>query len=394
MRILVVSPIASHPQNQGNSGRIHTLGRCLQALGHLVHFLYYPMEGLTAEQRRDMAQCWDAFHTISCELRTQPPSPGATHDLDDWYDPRLGRCARELHARWRFDAVLVNYVWMSGVLDALPDDLVKIVDTHDVFGDRHKTFIDVGLKPEWFYTTPTQERLGLSRADIVIAIQDREAEHFRALLGSSPTRVTTVGHGVPARFLHRRESAGPLAVGYLGSGNPFNTASIRRFVADLHSAPDLVPHFRFVLAGTICSRFPVAPAPFESLGTVDELRDFYAGVDLVLNPMVGGTGLKIKTLEALSFGLPVLGSDDAWVGIATPDDTWPGEPAPAPLDALRRIAGERALIDRLRERCRAVYLNYLQHQLRAIAGLFPSPAPLEVTNPSSRLPTPVSAMTP
>jgi anthranilate/para-aminobenzoate synthase component II len=38
-RILIVSPIPSHPQDQGNSVRIFTLGRLLQSAGAEVHML-------------------------------------------------------------------------------------------------------------------------------------------------------------------------------------------------------------------------------------------------------------------------------------------------------------------------------------------------------------------
>lgn len=376
MRLLIVSPIASHPQNQGNSARIHALCRGLQALGHQVHFLYYPMEGLTPTQHTDMLACWDGFHSISCKIRLPAPKPGMGYGIDDWFDPDLGAFAAALHEQWRFDAVLVNYVWISGVLDALPDDLVKIIDTHDVFGDRHKTFESVGLKPEWYYTTLAQETLALNRADIVIAIQSLEAEHLRSLVTAPHTRVVTVGYGVPARFLPMRirrkvgKGAGPRTVGYLGSGNPFNVRSIRDCAVELLTAPDLTRHFRFVLAGSICSRFVRPPKPFELLGTVDDLHDFYCDVDIVLNPMLGGTGLKIKSLEALSFGLPLLGTDDAWAGISTANAAWPQGPAPKLVDALRTIAQVPGLLDTLRKRCQHIYTDYLATQLRTMHDLF------------------------
>ena len=369
MRILVVSPVATHPRNQGNSARIHALCKCLQALGHLVHFLYYPMEGLTDEQGGEMATCWDAFHSISCELSTSPVRPGSTHALDDWYDPRLGEFASTLHERWAFDAVIVNYVWISGVLESLPDDVCKIIDTHDVFGDRHKTFLEAGLAPEWFFTSPADERRGLARANIVIAIQDHEAGMFRALLQGHPVQVTTVGHAGPARFLPLRPVPPRPVIGYLGSGNPFNLSSIRRFAAEIAAAPDLARSFRFVLAGTICSRFPIPPAPFDMMGAVSDVLDFYSEVDIVLNPMVGGTGLKIKTLEGLSFGLPTLGTADAWMGISTPQDIWPDGTAPSMPEALRSIAGDPALTDALRIRCRDVYRSYLSDELIAVEQL-------------------------
>lgn len=369
MRILLVSPVATHPRNQGNSARIYALCKCLQALGHLVHFLYYPMEGLALDQREEMANCWDGFHSIPCEIATSPAPPGATYALDDWYDPRLGEFARSLHERWDFDAAIVNYVWISGVLDSLPDAVCKIIDTHDTFGDRHKTFLDAGLVPEWFYTTPAEERRGLARANIVIAIQHLEANVFRSQLRGSAVEVLTVGHAGPARFLPASPVPARPVIGYLGSGNPFNMSSIRRFAEDVASIPDLAKSFRFVLAGTICNRFPIPPAPFEKLGMVSDVLDFYAQVDVVLNPMLGGTGLKIKTLEGLSFGLPLLGTVDAWAGIATPAQVWPDGTEHSMVDALRSIIDEPLLLDSLRARCRAVYRQYLSAELLAIRQL-------------------------
>jgi glycosyltransferase involved in cell wall biosynthesis len=51
------------------------------------------------------------------------------------------------------------------------------------------------------------------------------------------------------------------------------------------------------------------------LGPVPDAEDFYRAVECVLNPMAGGTGLKIKTVEALAAGLPVLGTRDAFAGL-------------------------------------------------------------------------------
>jgi hypothetical protein len=41
------------------------------------------------------------------------------------------------------------------------------------------------------------------------------------------------------------------------------------------------------------------------LGFVQELQTFYGAIDIAINPMVGGTGLKIKTVEPLCWR-PVL----------------------------------------------------------------------------------------
>lgn len=314
MQVLVVSPIPSHPVDQGNSARITSIAQQLQALGHTVHFFYYPLEGLREAQRREMEDAWDFFHTIPADVDTSRRSLGEFFGVDDWYDARVDAAVRELHRRFDFGMVLVNYVWFSAVLEQFPDTVLKVIDTHDVFGDRHLRFTERGMRPEWFYTTVAEERRGLARADVVIAIQHIEAEHFRDVLAGLPTRVETIGYLAPPRFLDRHGGGGKLTLGYLGSGNPFNVASLTEFARRLQAAPDIAAKYRFLVAGSICNVVKALP-PFEVVGLVDTADDFYGRVDGAINPMLGGTGLKIKTLEALSFGKMVAGTPDAFAGV-------------------------------------------------------------------------------
>ncbi|HUZ74932.1 MAG TPA: glycosyltransferase [Stellaceae bacterium] len=329
-RVLIASPIPSHPQDQGNSARIHALGRILQSAGIIVHFLYYAMEGLTPGQRAAMEACWDHFHAVPCAPRATAPGANGVYRLDDWWDPAVAAAARELHRRWRFGAVIANYVWFSAVLDAFGSDVVKVLDTHDVFGGRADRFRAAGLEPEWFYTTPAEEARGLARADIVLAIQDEEAGHFRGL-GHGDVRL--VGHLPPfAKRSPRPVAASVITAGYLASGNPINVSSFERLRHRLASGG--APGMKLMVAGAICDKLPVRPEPFAALGRVDDVASFYDAVDLVINPMTFGTGLKIKSVEAVFQGLPLVATAAAMTGL----------PARHPY---HRFASVEALADRL-----------------------------------------------
>jgi polysaccharide biosynthesis protein PslH len=308
--ILLASPIPSHPLDQGNSARIFSVGRQLQAAGYLVHFLYYQMEGLTDSQRCEMEACWDFFHPVPCQPRAMSPTGPGVYMLDDWWDPLVGAVAAKLHERWRYDAVIANYVWFSAVLNAFDRDVVKILDTHDVFGGRAERFINAGLQPEWYYTSPEQEAIGLARADVVLAIQDEEAAYFRGL---GHTDVRSLGHLLPHYHRAVRGKRNRIAVGYLASGNPLNVHSFHRMRS--HLLAHDTAHLRCLVAGSICASVSANAAPFEVVGRVDELEDFYDRVDLVVNPMDFGTGLKIKSVEAVFQGLPLLATKAAMVGL-------------------------------------------------------------------------------
>jgi hypothetical protein len=99
------------------------------------------------------------------------------------------------------------------------------------------------------------------------------------------------------------------------------------------------------------------------------VEEFYARLDLAINPMQGGTGLKIKTLEGLSLGLPVLGTPDAWLGIGHPSTLLPEAASTDVVDGLRALASDDSLLPKLRARCRDVFSNYLEDQLVATRAL-------------------------
>jgi glycosyltransferase involved in cell wall biosynthesis len=310
MRLLIASPIPSHPQDQGNSARIFALGRLLQSAGAQVHFLYYPLEGLSDPQRAAMQRDWDALHVVPVERVNLAPGPLGYHGLDDWYDGRVTAAAAALHARHRYGAVIANYVWFSGVLQAFGSDVVRILDTHDVFGCRDARFREAGLAPEWFWTTPAEEARGLARADIVLAIQPEEAKIFQGL-GHPDVRV--LGHLSPWRARPVRQTQAP-TVGYLASRNPINLDSFRALQSALEWQGGLAGA-RLIVAGALCDRLDGDAAPFEAIGRIGQVDEFYDRVDVVLNPMTFGTGLKIKSVEAIFEGLPLVATRAAMIGL-------------------------------------------------------------------------------
>jgi hypothetical protein len=266
--------------------------------------------------------------------------------------------------------MLVNYVWFSRALRLAPSGCVKVVDTHDVFGDRHKRLVADGVAPAWFYTTPEQEGLGLDRADAVIAIQEDEANVLRA---RTRTPVIVVGHLLPANFRPPRKTAARPTVGYIASTNPTNVYSYRRLEEAIRRRPGVEGKFDFMLAGPICR--VVSPTVFRTIGEVGDVESFYDEADIVVNPNLGGTGLKIKSVEALSYGRPFVCTADSMIGVETQSAAHrcsDPEEIVAALDDLQSI-------EALAAASRAAFAKYQQTQLAAVERLIslrrePAPA--------------------
>jgi len=319
--ILVVSPIPSHPQFQGNSARIYRLNRLFQLAGFKVHFLYFGLEGLNSDYERAMREAWDAFYFVQPSGPAPPPTLGDEYAVDDWFDDRLGKKVYDICRHHNFDVVLVNYVWMSKALQSVPPGPKKIIDTHDRFANRNIRSKAEGVDAHWFSTTPQQEIMGLQRADIVIAIQDQEAEHFTEQLQHN-TEVLCLGHLVPKQnLLSKVRDNNVTAFGFVGSANPFNVNSVRQLLSKLNYAGESEDGFRWelCLAGTVCSGID-DHSQIKKYNFVANMSDLARDVDTLVNPMQGGTGLKIKSVDFLSFGRPVIATRSALAGLLPPSE--------------------------------------------------------------------------
>lgn len=356
LRVLIVSPVPSHPPVQGNSARILAFGNELRRRRVEADFLYYGMEGLAKEQAEVMIGFWHRFFFV----RSQPlgrPRFARMWGIDDWCAEQLCATVRELVAVHRYDAVIVNYVWMSRVLEGI-DGPLKVLDTHDLFGNRHLTAEDQGLEPRWFFTTLEEERRGFDRADVVIGIQDRESAEIRQRCRG---QVLTVGHPVEPAFLTGPRAPSPsFTFGYLGSGNPWNVRSVLAIDAAL--ARDRVA--RWALAGTITRRRLILRSHPFLLGVVGRVEQFYDAVECVLNPMLGGTGLKIKTIEAIAYGKPVIGTRDAFEGLPATHDFHRLDSIEAMIEAMKAYTASGALREALVVSSRELYVRYMAEVTR------------------------------
>ncbi len=321
MRILVVSPTPSHPQDAGNRARIHAVLSGLKAAGHSITLVLLDREKVGSEHLDSMRNAWDELILVPHDRAQEKPSLNGRFGLDDWVQPALEDVLVTLAVRRPgFDMVLVEYVFLSRAFTFFPPPnlrvaapVLKVLDTHDQFGGRDKRLRALGLNPSFFFTTEAEEARGFGRADLVLAIQDEERAAFEAF---SPKPVLTLGH-IPAGGrppLPPRAPDGRLVIGYLGSSNPMNTRALDRFLEALDLPALAAAGAEIRIAGSAAGHLQPAPG-LVLMGPVQDPDELYAAVDLVVNPHEGGTGLKIKTVEALSRGRPVVGTAEAFAGL-------------------------------------------------------------------------------
>ena len=319
VNVLVFTPTPTHPPIQGNRQRVFDICRAMQSVGAEITLLHYATEGVSASDAQRMRDMWGNLEVVFPRGFIPQHRYVRYPGIDDWFDSSIGDAARRLSTERRFDVCVTNYAWYSKIFDSLPPNIVRVIDTHDVFGGRAERFVEIDLAPQWFHTSVKEETVGLNRADFVLAIQDAEA---KTLQQRTRAHLHTVGFLSAPDYLPapRQRTGQRLRVGYVGSANPFNVSSILSFARALQTFPTATLGFDVHLAGPICAALTASPHPFVTHGVVDSISNFYRSVDVMVNPMLGGTGLKIKSLEALSYGKPLVATLDPMAGIQTDHD--------------------------------------------------------------------------
>lgn len=198
----------------------------------------------------------------------------------------------------------VNYIFMTRFLPLTSGRSASFVDTHDVFSTKRHRLGRFGIEDP-LSLSPEAEARCLRRADAVVAIQPEEA----ALLTSLVPDRTVLTAGVDFDCDASATSSESPVVVCVASDNALNVEGLRDFLR--FAWPVIrreVPDARLVLAGKAASA--VAPddagAGVEVRGVVDDVAPLYREARVAINPAVAGTGLKIKTIEALRHFRPIV----------------------------------------------------------------------------------------
>jgi glycosyltransferase involved in cell wall biosynthesis len=197
--------------------------------------------------------------------------------------------------------LLAEYIWMSRLLPLLDSRALKIIDTIDVFSTRAEKVDRYGV--EDLTISPDDERIRLERADVIVAIQENERAVLESLAPSIPVITSGVDFDVVA---HPGVPTGT-SVLCVASGNPMNRRGLQDFIRFAWPrVRELVPAAELHVVGAVGESIALPPAGVVIRGQVADLAPLYAACSVVINPAMAGTGVKIKTLEALSYLRPIV----------------------------------------------------------------------------------------
>ena len=237
----------------------------------------------------------------------------------------------------RIDVVITEYIWLSRCVEGLPESVIKLVDTHDVNHQRKKSLETAGIPVmEHGLVDYETEAAVLNKFDGILAIQEKERGVFQSMVaphipvvcapsGVDVELIRSLAPDTPSKADQASQRivkgiSGPRLL-FLGGAHQGNVIALETFLRDIW--PAILERLSgqkltLIVAGNVYRSKRRSLRGVVFLGYVEDLEWLYDAVDMVVNPSFLGSGLKIKSMDALARGKLLITTEVGIDGIYPP----------------------------------------------------------------------------
>jgi glycosyltransferase involved in cell wall biosynthesis len=347
--ILVISHVIPYPPSAGNEIRIMNMMKWLQDKGFGIVFLFNH-ETVSNERRKVLDLLFEKVHFINDNYGDELSKHFVNKNFKKkvirevknlfkmlaphlfskilisskikqrFASDRLIQLTKILYTQYKPFAVLTEYIFTTPCFKVIPEGVLKIVDTHDMFSRKKKEVLKYGIN-DTLYCKEKEERYFLLQADIVIAIQSHEACLFKKLVPERTVITVGIDFNVSNNINHSTIPGNVLVV---GSDNKLNIHGFYEFYKQAWpKIKEACPWAILSIVGKLSNNVNAKDQDIRLIGWTDNLDQEYNQAAVVINPTVAGTGLKIKSVEAICRGKALVSTPNGIEGINSMDEGYP-----------------------------------------------------------------------
>jgi polysaccharide biosynthesis protein PslH len=380
MRILYFSPRKCWPINSGARLRDYYLASRLAKRAHVTYLaVCYPEQ--EHPQPTELSAPETVFEDIRIleEARRFTPAKlirglvGPTPvTVLNWTNPAVYPVLAELGRQKKFDTIQVEGVHLVKYLPMLREYFGNppiVCDWHDILSEQMERYGEGKILPRKRYAHRTAELLKRAEAEMLrgcdahAVVSDRDRVRLRSLVPdlSMSVPMSIVENGVDVEYFASVRRGGEAArsrVLFVGAMDYYaNSEAAVRFATE--EWPVLRERFED-LTFTIVGRKPTAEVSqlaskemrIEVTGTVPDVRPYYQEACAVVVPLRAGSGTRLKILEAMAAGVPVISTSIGAEGLDAIDgaDILIANTPQETVDAITRLRTQPELRQTIIER--------------------------------------------
>ncbi|HEX8609417.1 MAG TPA: glycosyltransferase [Pedobacter sp.] len=222
---------------------------------------------------------------------------GISSNFPDLVTLRLKRAFNNILKAKTYDYVMINYASWSGLIEnnRFINNAVTILDTHDFLTAQNQSKNDIG------YSFKEEiRRISLFERAFAISIEE---QYIFSQFSTTPIELVPMMIERPANDAISLEEK-KYDIIYVASKNPHNIDALNWFL--IHVYPLLPNSLNICFIGQITAYVNDSYKNITKIRFVEDLNIYYKQAKIAICPMLSGTGIKIKVIEALSYNLPVV----------------------------------------------------------------------------------------
>lgn len=196
------------------------------------------------------------------------------------------------------DILWIYYIWYFDYKN-INSDVITILDTQDIQSEIVKYKKENNIFFPSLLTFEKEIDI-LKDFDYVIAVSRRDFNIYTERLHN----IKYLPFYFKTDPLKRNESK-VKRIGFIGGSAEFNIITVNRIIERI--LPLLKTEYELVIYGKVCDLVEhIDDKRVKYCGLVDNMKDAYMNIDIAINPVSIGSGLKTKCVEAMSFGIPLI----------------------------------------------------------------------------------------
>lgn len=321
MRLLWLVPYNPWPPNHGGKIRCWEVVSGLASLGVELEVFYRSNADTLSEEPPTVENVeWNSYEGPVREgigrkllaLFSRFPSPV--------WESANRRLKHKLEGRWRnFDAIVLDQTHVASFITDIPADIPVILIAHNV---EHELTAQIGRHSERLKTRLRYrleavkyrrlERAVFARSQLIVAMSREDKSRILEMVETSSVVVNPNGVNLAFHaYEQRREGRGNRLVMTGTLGYPPNLEAAYWIYREI--LPGIrrhIPDASISLVGGSCppelQRLHDPGVGFEIVGYVDDVRPYMQSADVFLMPLMVGGGTRLKALEAMSAGIPIV----------------------------------------------------------------------------------------
>lgn len=202
------------------------------------------------------------------------------------------------------DIVLCNYVFTSNIIQYLPNHINTFIITHDIIHKRREILNDHKESHNIEYWTQDNEISLLEKSKNLLAIQKEEEQYLKKICPGQ--NIITLYPPIHCTYGRKANTHHLL---FVATNNFFNQTGISWFIHKIFPSCCALG-IKLIVCGRICNFLKKNGLHTNRniilRGKVENIDKEYLRAGAVIIPLLYGTGLKMKLVEALSYGCPVI----------------------------------------------------------------------------------------